>query len=153
MQADGRLAKDGTRRGIASIGTPKKRKKPTLMQEIQKEMNARFGIKNWHPVKQTAIWAQMVGQGYEAVDEKGKPIIDEDGNPVTVPPNLPAAATMMGNVMRYTQRVLAPLPVEADNDDDDDFERQQAAIRAVAEKLGKRLPAPEPKTGDDDEDD
>ena len=152
MQADGRLAKDGTRRGIASIGKPKKRKKPTLTQEIQREMKARFGIVDWHPVKQTAIWAQMVGQGYTAVDEKGNPVIDEDGNPVQVPPNLPAAASMMGNVMRYTQRVLAPIPVSDDGDDkDDEFERQQAAIRDVAEKLGRTLPAPEPETDDDDE--
>lgn len=149
-EAGGRLAKDGTRRGIASIGIPRAKKKKTLSEDIAAEIKKQFGIDNWHPVKQAAIWAMMVGNGYEALDEKGNPVLDENGQPVKVPPNIPAATSMLNGVMRYTQRPLAPLPVDDSEDIDDDFERQQEAIRTIAQKVGKELPAPEQKDEEDD---
>lgn len=144
------VAKDGTKRGVGNLG-----KKYKNRQDVRDKINA--AVRKYVPefegdfdaVEMAAAIAVMAMTERPAKDAEGRPIIDERGNPLTVPPDYDQALRALNLVSRFTHAPVAPRALEPDDDGEDDevTTERRALFREVGERLGFRV------AEKDDEDD
>lgn len=85
-----------------SPGLPQRWKQTDLLTlDVQAAVEKETGLKNYDPVVLMAVSSVKALMGYPAVDENGRPIIDEQGNEVRVLPDLEAASRMAARVAPY----------------------------------------------------
>lgn len=110
-----RVAADGTQRGLHRKG--KKSRHTQLMEDVQRAVEAQTGTVNWDPVVMMAVVAEQARVGYPAVDEEGRPVIDEvTGKQLMVPPDNNLAVAAAAKVAPYLHQQLRPKDM-ADGDD------------------------------------
>lgn len=135
IQSKLRIAKDGSKRGL------KRRKsiKPQLIDMIQAAVEKDSGIKNWDPVVMMAVIASRADQGYPAVDANGNAILDQDGNPVMVPPNPELAAAVAAKVAPFLHGHVKPREIEADKDSGADPDEKKDKLLSALENMGVKV--------------
>jgi len=138
-----RVAADGTKRGLHRKG--QKSRHTQLMEDVQRAVEAQTGTVNWDPVVMMAVVAEQARVGYPAVDDEGRPIIDEaTGKQVMVPPDNTLAVAAASKVAPYLHQHLRPKDVgddegaQADPEDKkEEFLNRLAAMGVQPKKVAK----------------
>lgn len=133
IESKKRVAADGTQRGLKRAGS--KNKATLLLEQMQQDAADLFGIQDYDPVRAMNVVGLMAWQGYPAVDDKGQPIMDSDGNPVIVPPDHGLALAAFAKVAPYVRSQLRPVDSADDNADAGPLDARQKAIE-LAQALG-----------------
>lgn len=131
-----RVAKDGTRRGLQR----RKAVKEVLIDKIQAAVLADTGIADWDPVVMMAVIASRADQGYPALDSNGNSILDQDGNPVMIPPNPELAAAVAAKVAPYLHGHVKPREIAEDDNRAGDPEDKKELLRGLLDNMGVKLP-------------
>lgn len=129
-----RVAKDGTQRGLHMRG--RKPATTKLIERIQDAVQRDTGISDWDPVVMMAVVAARAFTGYPATDDDGRPIIDEQGNPVMVPPDQTLAVAAAAKVAPYVHSQLRPKEADSDDGQGDDLQQAKDEVVEALEKMG-----------------
>jgi len=129
-------AKDGTMRGRKK-GT--KNKVTQLIENIQDAIERDTGIKDWDPVVQMAVVSARAFNGYPATDEQGRPILDEQGNQVIIPPDFALATAAAAKVAPYIHQQLRPKEFGDDEANRTDPDEKRDAVLAAFENMGVKV--------------
>lgn len=136
------VAKDGTQRGLARRG--KKNRRTELLEEIQRAVERDTGIRNWDPVVMMAVVAARSFAGYPACDSEGRPILNEHGEQVMVPPDPALAVAAAAKVAPYLHQQLRPKEVESDEDMDKDPEDTRQKVLEAFRNMGVEVKDEDP---------
>lgn len=109
-----RVAADGTKRGLHKAGS--KNRATILLEECQKEIEKRYGIKNYDPVKMLMLIAVDVSEDRVKVDDKGRPMLDEDGNPIIIAADRTLAVNAAAKAAPYVRSQLKQIEVSEKDD-------------------------------------
>ncbi|ARB06069.1 hypothetical protein FDH38_gp015 [Dinoroseobacter phage vB_DshS-R5C] len=140
-----RVAADGTQRGLKRRGS--KNRATELLEQMQEDAHRLFGIDNHDPVRAMNLVGMMAWQGYPATDNEGRPVLDENGDQVMIPPDHQLALAAFAKVAPYVRSQLRPKDEEADNNDDDPSEDREELL-GVLESMGVKVEGYE--EGDDE---
>lgn len=125
-----RLAKDGTRRGV--FPRKGKNRATQLLEEMQAQIQARYGIVNFDPVVMLALIGVEAAMARPVLDHKGNQVyeytknedgidevkLDKDGDPIPAmtPPDLALSVNALGKAAPYVRSTLRQIEV-TDGDD------------------------------------
>uniref|UniRef100_A0AAU7VGB3 Terminase small subunit n=1 Tax=Dinoroseobacter phage vB_DshS_R26L TaxID=3161158 RepID=A0AAU7VGB3_9CAUD len=137
VESKKRVAADGTQRGLKRKGS--KNKVTQLIENIQAAVERDTGIRDWDPVVQMGVVAARAFSGYPATDDEGKPILDEDGNQVMVPPDPALAVAAAAKVAPYVHQQLRPREVGEDDGADTDPDEKRDRVLAAFENMGVKV--------------
>ena len=132
-----RVARDGTQRGMKRQGS--KNKVTLLIEAIQEAVQRDTGMVNWDPLVMMSVIAARAYSGYAATDEQGRAIIDENGNPVMVPPDFALAAVAAGKVAPYIHQQLRPRDVGDEDSAQRDPDEKRDRVLAAFENMGVKV--------------
>lgn len=132
-----RVAKDGTQRGLHMIG--RKPATTRLIERIQEAVQRDSGLQNWDPVVMMAVVAARAFQGYPATDNDGRPILNERGEQVMVPPDPTLAVAAAAKVAPYVHSQLRPKDDEGDDSGRDDLSETKEKVLAAFENMGVKI--------------
>ncbi|UXO93810.1 hypothetical protein Pan1_95 [Pseudanabaena phage Pan1] len=131
------MAADGTQRGLARRGS--KNKRTLLLEAIQEAVERDSGVKNWDPVVMMSVVAARAFHGYPATDEEGRPILDEKGQQVMVPPDPALAVAAAAKVAPYIHSQLRPREDGDDGDSDRDPSEVRDKVLTAFENMGVKI--------------
>lgn len=123
-----------------SVGRPATRVE-VLRSRIRQDAETLFGIADHDPVRAMNTLGLMAWQGYDAVDDAGAAILDEDGRPVRVLPDPALALAAFAKVAPYVRSSLHPVRDAPEPDARSVGDARQKAAE-LAERLGLSLPDP-----------
>ncbi len=120
-----RLAKDGTRRGVAKSGS--KNRATQLLEQMQEQIEAKYGLRNFDPVVMLAMIGVEASEPRPMVDHKGRQlyvtkkneegaderVIDDEGQyiPMMTTPDLNLATNALGKAAPYVRSTLKQIEV------------------------------------------
>jgi hypothetical protein len=145
-----RLAKDGTRRGVAKTGS--KNRATQLLEQMQEQIEAKYGLKNFDPVVMLAMIGVEASEPRPVLDHKGRqvyitktvdgieiPVLDDEGEmiPMMTTPDMNLATNALGKAAPYVRSTLKQIEVTDGEDGPIDADVMGArerfrAIRAAA---------------------
>lgn len=128
-----RVARDGTQRGLHSKG--KKHRRTELLEAIREAVERDTGLRDWDPVVQMSVIAARAFMGYPATDEDGRPILDQNGKQVIIPPDFALATAAAAKVAPYLHQQLRPKDADSEEDADGPVDARTRAIE-MARALG-----------------
>lgn len=137
IESKKRVAADGTQRGLARKGS--KNKVTQLIETIQVAVERDTGIKEWDPVVQMAVVAARAFHGYPATDEEGRPILDEQGNQVIIPPDPALATAAAAKVAPYIHQQLRPKEFGDDETNRTDPDEKRDQVLSAFENMGVKV--------------
>lgn len=137
VESPKRVAADGTQRGLKRKGS--KNKVTQLIENIQDAIERDTGIRNWDPVVQMAVVSARAFSGYPATDEEGKPILDEQGNQVIIPPDFALATAAAAKVAPYIHQQLRPKEFGDDEDNRADPDEKRDQVLSAFENMGVKV--------------
>lgn len=136
-----RVAADGTQRGLQRRGS--KNKRTALLEAIQEAVERDSGVKNWDPVVMMSVVAARAFHGYPATDNDGRPILDEKGEQVMVPPDPALAVAAAAKVAPYIHSQLRPREDGDDADGDRDPGEVREKVLTAFENMGVKIERPD----------
>ncbi len=120
-----KLAKDGTRRGVARAGS--KNRATQLLEQMQEQIEAKYGLRNFDPVVMLAMIGVEASEPRPVVDHKGRQVyvtkkneegfeerlIDDEGEyiPMMTTPDLNLATNALGKAAPYVRSTLKQIEV------------------------------------------
>lgn len=120
-----RLAKDGSRRGVARMGS--KNRATQLLEQMQEQIEAKYGLRNFDPVVMLAMIGVEASEPRPVLDHKGRQVFvtykdqegvefikhDEDGDPIPMmtTPDLNLATSALGKAAPYVRSTLKQIEV------------------------------------------
>lgn len=131
-----RLAKDGTRRGVAKTGS--KNRATQLLEQMQAQIEAKYGLKNFDPVVMLAMIGVEASEARPVLDHKGRQVyitkkneegveelvLDDEGEfiPMMTIPDMNLATNALGKAAPYVRSTLKQIeltdgedgPIDAD---------------------------------------
>ena len=141
-----RLAKDGTRRGIAKTGS--KNRATQLLEMMQEQIEAKYGLKNFDPVVMLTMIGVEASEPRPVVDHKGRQVyitkkneegfeervLDDEGDyiPMMTTPDLNLATTALGKAAPYVRSTLKQIELTDGEDGPIDADVVGAADRFFA---------------------
>lgn len=137
ITSEKKLAKDGTRRGLSRKGT--KNKATLLLEDMQRQVEDKFGVKNFDPVVMLALI------GMEALQPV---VIEEDGQKVVLPPDRALAVNAFGRAAPYVRSQLKA--VELTGEDGGPIQVDVVDAKARLAKMVGVVLEDDEEEGDDD---
>lgn len=131
------MARDGTQRGFNRRGT--KNKRTMLLEAIQHAVERDSGVRDWDPVVMMSVVAARAFAGYPATDNEGRPILDEKGQQVMVPPDPALAVAAAAKVAPYVHSQLRPREDGDDADSDNDPGEIRERVLTAFENMGVKI--------------
>lgn len=137
VESKKRVAADGSQRGLKRLGSKNRRTK--LIEQIQEAVKKQTGVVNWDPLVMMSIIAVRAATGYEMTDDKGDTVLDGDGKPVMVPPDLPLAVAASAKVAPYVHQQLRPKDTDPDDSEEETLEEKKERILTAFESIGVKV--------------